>query len=45
MPPKCAGDPMEIPEYILRIGKYNSVVAWNRKTSADTEGLGLRVNR
>ena len=29
MPPKRAGETKEVPECILRIGKYNNVVAWN----------------
>ena len=29
MPPKRAGELKEAPECILRIGKYNNVVAWN----------------
>ena len=29
MPPKRAGEPKETPECILKIGKYNNVVAWN----------------
>ena len=29
MPPKRAGEPKEVPECILKIGKYNNVVAWN----------------
>ena len=29
MPSKRAGEPKEVPECILKIGKYNNVVAWN----------------
>ena len=29
MPPKCAVESKDVPECILRIGKYNNVVAWN----------------
>ena len=29
MPPKRAGEPKEVPECILKIGKYNNVVAWS----------------
>ena len=29
MPPKRAGETKEVPVCILRIGKYNNVVAWN----------------